>query len=357
MSKRSFPTDLSNQRYGRARARLQLRLNRVNVICICCLLLVAFGIAIHHDNQVKQLQVNRKSMDAAGNAHPSPAIGTAKNQNPKATGASEYYLLDGAHNQWSYNGPGVSVDVKKLHDESLQIWYYVADIVVKDPAAILSGMSDDTDPAKKRALPGDLAMRYKAVISTNGDLYVARNTGIIIRNGKLLRNVPHEPILAFYNNGDMKVFNPTERNARQLLDEGVTNTFAFGPILIRDGVIDHAALKADYLRLPNPRTGIGLIAKNHYISVVVEGRQPGYSNGITLDNFALLFEKLGCSTAYNLDGGQSSAIMFMGQTLNSHANDMNGTKWNTYRHVSEILMFGTSQLIPTSETVYGKPPS
>lgn len=50
-------------------------------------------------------------------------------------------------------------------------------------------------------------------------------------------------------------------------------------------------------------------------------------------------------------------MMFMGQPLNSHINDMNGTKWNTYRHMSEILIFGKSRLIPTTQITYGTNPA
>lgn len=332
---------------------LRFQFNAFNIIVIALLALMSIFLLanrlIHYKQSPAGAVNNSAILSASIPGGKAPA-------GQKTLASSEYYLIDTPNNHWAYNSPALSVDIKKLHDDALKIWYYVSYIVVKDPKAISSGLSDAVDPSKNRASPGDLASKYKAVFSTNGDLFVARKTGIIIRNGKLWRNVPHEPILAFYAGGDMKVFNPTEKSAQQLLDEGVTNTFAFGPILIRDGIIDHAILKKNSLRPPNPRTGIGTVAKNHFISVVVEGRQPGYSDGITLDDFAMLFQRLGCTTAYNLDGGQSTAIMFMGQPLNSHANDMNGMKWNTYRHMSEILIFGNSQLIPATQISYGTAP-
>lgn len=338
--------------YGRKDRRLRFRFNVFNIILIFIISFASICVIIVQAQNIKWAPAGVEATvpPASTNMPASRQAGST----PLAP--DESFKADPSNNHWVYTSPQLSVDIKKLHNDNLKIWYYVSDIRVKDPAAIKSGMSDESDPVTNRATPGDLAMKYKAIFSTNGDLFVARKTGVIIRNGKLWRNVPSEPILAFYPDGTMKVFDPSEKTAQQLLDEGVTNTFAFGPILIRDGAINHSALKKNPLRPPNPRTGIGMAERGHFISVLVEGRQPGYSEGITLDDFALLFQQLGCQTAYNLDGGQSAAMMFMGQPLNSHANDMNGAKWNTYRHVSEILIFGQSQLVPAVQSNYGTSP-
>ena len=289
----------------------------------------------------------------------SSASQTAVNKDPVATSAQqnganklaqsrldEQYSFDIANKHWAYHNSKLSIDIKKLYSDKLKCWYYLADIQTTDASAMFSVLSDKADPSKNRALPKDLAAKGKTVFAINGDLFVARNTGVIIRSGKIWRDKPKEPILAFYKSGDMKVFNPTEKTAQQLVSEGVTDTFAFGPILIRDGTINHDVLKKDRLRPRNPRTGIGMVDKGHFISIVVEGRQPGYSEGVTLDDFALMFRERGCTTAYNLDGGQSAVMVFMGQLLNSHKKDMNGTQWNSYRHISELLCFGTSEQVP-----------
>ncbi|MEN6460715.1 MAG: phosphodiester glycosidase family protein, partial [Syntrophomonas sp.] len=67
----------------------------------------------------------------------------------------------------------------------------------------------------------------------------------------------------------------------------------------------------------NPRTGIGMIAPNHYVFIVVDGRADGYSKGMTLSQFAEVFADLGCTEAYNLDGGGSSTMYFMGDLINN----------------------------------------
>ena len=54
----------------------------------------------------------------------------------------------------------------------------------------------------------------------------------------------------------------------------------------------------------------------HYCFITVDGRQSGYSRGLEIDRFAQLFADLGCTVAYNLDGGQSSVMTFNQQVYN-----------------------------------------
>lgn len=65
-----------------------------------------------------------------------------------------------------------------------------------------------------------------------------------------------------------------------------------------------------------PRTGIGILGKNHLLIVAVDGRAEGYSCGMTFQQFAELFINYGCELAYNLDGGSSVTMYQEGQILN-----------------------------------------
>ena len=58
----------------------------------------------------------------------------------------------------------------------------------------------------------------------------------------------------------------------------------------------------------HPRSGVG-IRDGTLVMVAVDGRQPGYSEGMTLYEFADLFIELGCSDAMNLDGGGSATMV------------------------------------------------
>jgi hypothetical protein len=61
----------------------------------------------------------------------------------------------------------------------------------------------------------------------------------------------------------------------------------------------------------HPRTAVGVDAAGERLFVVViDGRRPGWSVGITLPELAELFLRLGADDAINLDGGGSSTLVY-----------------------------------------------
>ena len=66
----------------------------------------------------------------------------------------------------------------------------------------------------------------------------------------------------------------------------------------------------------HPRAGLGYYEPGHYCFIVVDGRQKGYSVGVTSEGFAQIFQDLGCQVAYNLDGGATAVMYFNGQIVN-----------------------------------------
>ena len=66
----------------------------------------------------------------------------------------------------------------------------------------------------------------------------------------------------------------------------------------------------------HPRTGVGYYGPGDYLFICVDGRKQGYSNGMTIAEFAILFKDYGVSLAYNFDGGGSTTMAFMGKLVN-----------------------------------------
>jgi hypothetical protein len=93
-----------------------------------------------------------------------------------------------------------------------------------------------------------------------------------------------------------------------------------GPRLVREGRISvenrEERFADSFAARPHPRTGVGLRGGT-LVMVTVDGRQPGYSEGMTLNEFAQLFCDLGCTEAMNLDGGGSTTMMVRTQVVNS----------------------------------------
>jgi exopolysaccharide biosynthesis protein len=70
--------------------------------------------------------------------------------------------------------------------------------------------------------------------------------------------------------------------------------------------------------VPQPRTAIGLDKRGRKLVILlVDGRQPGYSEGATLKEMAEMMANLGMFNAMNLDGGGSSTLVRQGADGNS----------------------------------------
>jgi len=90
------------------------------------------------------------------------------------------------------------------------------------------------------------------------------------------------------------------------------------PELLRGGreVLSEQTVRADFGPTRHPRTAIGWTARGHLLLVLVDGRQPPFSAGMTLDEMTQLFSRLGATDALNLDGGGSSAMVVRGRVMN-----------------------------------------
>lgn len=77
------------------------------------------------------------------------------------------------------------------------------------------------------------------------------------------------------------------------------------PLLVDGKVIPNPSVTTLH-----PRSAAGFDDTGRWILlVVVDGRQPGRSEGISLHELALLFLSKGCTQAVNLDGGGSSILL------------------------------------------------
>jgi len=67
----------------------------------------------------------------------------------------------------------------------------------------------------------------------------------------------------------------------------------------------------------HPRTAVGLRPNGTWVFVVVDGRQPTLSVGMSLRELSTLLLSLDCVDALNLDGGGSSTLYYQGSIANS----------------------------------------
>ena len=68
----------------------------------------------------------------------------------------------------------------------------------------------------------------------------------------------------------------------------------------------------------HPRSALGFNDEKLFL-IAVDGRQPGYSMGMTLHEMGTFFSELGIKNAINFDGGSSSTLWALGRVANSPA--------------------------------------
>lgn len=116
----------------------------------------------------------------------------------------------------------------------------------------------------------------------------------------------------------------------------VPDALGGGPELIRNGrpiFRPSEDFGTYHLNRRHPRTAVGQKADGRVVMLVVDGRRPGYSAGMTNFELAQMMRRLGVVTASALDAGGSSTMAFDGQLL-SRPSDAGGE-----RAVSEALLF------------------
>ena len=208
------------------------------------------------------------------------------------------------------------------------VTYYVATVDLSDATALRSAFANNQFGQSITDTTSSIAEDNDAIFAINGDYYGFRDTGIVIRNGVVYRDDGAREGLAFYQDGTVKLYDETATTADELVADGVWNTLSFGPALVENGSvidgIDDIEIDTNFgnhsIQGEQPRTLVGVTSDGTLVFVVVDGRDEGYSRGMTMTEAANLMVSLGCETAYNLDGGGSSTMYFNGSVINEPSN-------------------------------------
>lgn len=236
-----------------------------------------------------------------------------------------------------YSDDNISIKLKTYTEYNTKI--YVADVVVKDSSYLKTAFANNTFGKNVTAKTSTIADSVGAILAINGDYYGVQETGYVLKNGKIYRNAAksNQEDLVIYEDGSFEIINESDVSLESLKAKGAYNILSFGPALIENSSISVSQNDevAKSMR-SNPRTAIGIIDENHYVFVVSDGRT-SESEGLSLYELATFMNKLGVSTAYNLDGGGSSSMYFNGKLINKPTT--NGNRISE-RSVSDIVYIG-----------------
>mgnify|MGYP003295520463 CR=1 FL=1 len=159
-------------------------------------------------------------------------------------------------------------------------------------------------------VPRDAA---NAILSICGDFLTYQKSGLLIRNGEVYVSDRNYSICALYPDGTMETYEKDTYVIEDILAREPVHVWSFGPSLLdENGKAFEQFQLSNAIAGRHPRGAVGYYEPGHYCFVLVDGRQEGYSYGMSIQNLAKVFEELGCKVAYNLDGGRS-AVMTFGQ--------------------------------------------
>lgn len=239
----------------------------------------------------------------------------------------------------TYDDGSVSITITEYQAYDTSI--YVADVVLSSADALKTAFASDTYGKNVTEKTSEIASENNAILAINGDYYGAQNRGYVIRNGVLYRSTSSDSSqedLVIYEDGSLDIVTEGSVTADELLANGAQQVLSFGPGLVENGEISvTSSEEVDKAQTSNPRTAIGIIDSLHYVFVVADGRT-STSEGLSLYQLASFLQNLGVETAYNLDGGGSSTMVFRGTVVN---NPTTNGQTIQERKVSDIVYIGT----------------
>ena len=222
-----------------------------------------------------------------------------------------------------YVDPSLSVRVETMraYNTTIQLtWVQAAD------ASQLRTASYKPYPAKSYARAAVIAKREKAVVAINGDYFVHRKEGYIVRNGQVLRqnytDLYHSLIID--DKGDFTILPTNTQEAVESFEGNIVQLMVFGPALVIDGVMqeDFTAHGPGILKECTPqkraqRLALCQMGPLSYLIIATVGPENKGSTGLTIPEFAQLCADLGVQQAFNLDGGSSATVVLNNEKINS----------------------------------------
>jgi len=332
------------------------------------------GEDVRKDDFLENIYDAPGSYDAAANnveATPAPTEVPAYTAHMPALNAKgfldegEYIYSSEDEGLWIYVSQTSKVIIQRKYDATQPLTWFEADLYGDlDAGEMLRTVQNDPEKmGKVRVDATETAKKHNVVFAMNTDYYTYRvavnnnrHTGIVIRDGRILYDDPYTEkqvtnsmfpnldMLAFMPDGSLKVYHSWEKTAQEFLDEGVQTVYSFGPYLLLDGKVSERAYANNENK--NPRCAIGMVEPGHYVAIMCEGRLKR-SAGVTISYLAKMMRAKGCQVAFNMDGGQTAVMVFMGKQLNQ-IGAYDGGKTNS-RPTSEVLGFGTSEQVGTYE--------
>ena len=259
-----------------------------------------------------------------------------------------------------------SISVKIYEGRYADTDYMYAHVKISDPSQLRTAPADVKATNKKVTFRSSatargrlVAQEANAVIAMNGDYYTKDECKVVLRMGTQYRNNADglRDLLIIDKNGNCSYLNaPTKAEYASYYEANQANlyqVFCFGPVLVENGVnLIPANYENGYIGAQKSaqRAAFCQLGELEYMLVVCYGNQTDGNKGMTVPEFAEVCDmagrelkpETGCQLAFNLDGGNSTAMLF--KRLDAKSGKMKYVKVNCpeiERFLSDIIYFAT----------------
>lgn len=240
---------------------------------------------------------------------------------------------------WHYSDANLNITMEKRYLEETECTAYITHIYTNDFGLITTDSWEGRADSRTTAKPEDIAEKFGVIYGQSTDYFNYNDDarrGIVIRKGEVYRDYIYKDMLAIYPDGTFETYEKGDTiSAERLIEDGVKTSLSFGPVLVEDGFLSTSA-PISKVAVRNPRSAIGMVEPGHYVSIVVDGRS-SESRGLTTVALGELFVDEGCTVAYNLDGGGTVSVTFLGNMMELKTH---------YRNIPDMLYFGSSDIVP-----------
>ncbi len=247
-------------------------------------------------------------------------------------------LVEANFTDAGYSDDTITVSIQEVKQDDSS--YHVAYVKIASPTQLRTCVVGGINGTG--TLPTTtVAESVNAVVAVNGDFFEKYSGGYIVRQGETLRKRVSDnyDLLLIDENADFHLLLAGKDRQKDgigalLKEHDIVNAFFFGPALVMDGAT--CEVSEHYGWNPygqEPRAAIGQLGPLSYAVVTVDGRIDE-SAGVTLPTLAAFMAQIGCTQAYNLDGGNSSALVFHNELLS--------IKGVEERSVNDIVYFASA---------------
>ncbi|MDD3653277.1 MAG: phosphodiester glycosidase family protein [Desulfotomaculaceae bacterium] len=228
-----------------------------------------------------------------------------------------YTILREDSDEISYQGKNINITIQDIRGDNYRgkVMYIRSEVPDRIKIALSARGLGTTETTSS------MAKRTGAIAAVNGGGFYNNPVSgkplnfpvyVTIHEGKLIYyDRPIYPMTAVgINQSGNLVF--SKKGPQDLLKHGVQEAVSFTPALIING------RPVPYSREEEiaPRTAVGQTKTGDYIFVVIDERNPKWSEGVNIRQLTDIMMSLGAYNAFNLDGGGSSTMVFRGRVIN-----------------------------------------